>query len=148
MKKVISLLYKQEDTTIFLFGSGKEEDKVLTKWGNEFPNVINTMGKLNLERELLLMSYLDVMLSMDSANMHLASLVQVPVVSIWGATSPALGSYGFGQDIENAVQLDLKCRPCSIHGDLPCLRSDYACLENISENLVVSHIQKVLEKNI
>jgi len=146
MEKVIGILSKQEDITIFLFGAGKEEDKVLTKWAKEFPNVINTMGKLNLERELLLISYLDVMLSMDSANMHLASLVQVPVISIWGATHPSLGFYGFRQDLGNAVQIDLECRPCSVYGDLPCMREDYACLNRISEESVVSHIHNVLEK--
>jgi ADP-heptose:LPS heptosyltransferase len=144
MEKVIEILSKQDNNTIFLFGSGKEEDKVLSKWAKEFPNVINTMGKLNLERELLLISYLDVMLSMDSANMHLASLVQVPVVSVWGATHPSLGFYGFGQDIANAVQIDLECRPCSVYGDQPCMKGDYACLNRISEESVVSRMYNVL----
>lgn len=146
MEKVVERLSNEPNTTVFLFGAGKEEDKVLTKWAKEHPNVINTMGKLNLERELLLIYYLDIMLSMDSANMHLASLVEVPVVSIWGATHPSLGFYGFKQDPENAVQIDLDCRPCSVYGDLPCQRGDYACLERISEDLVISRIHKVLDK--
>ena len=104
------------------------------------------MGKLNLERELMLISYLDVMLSMDSANMHLASLVQVPVISIWGATHPSLGFYGFNQDLDNAIQIDIECRPCSVYGDLPCQREDYACLERISEDMVVSRIHQELNK--
>ena len=44
-----------------------------------------------MRTELNLMSHLDVMLSMDSANMHLASLVNIPVVSVWGATHPYAG---------------------------------------------------------
>jgi ADP-heptose:LPS heptosyltransferase len=147
MEKVVEKLSNEPNTTVFLFGAGKEEDKVLTKWAKEHPNVINTMGKLNLERELLLIYHLDIMLSMDSANMHLASLVEVPVVSIWGATHPSLGFSGFMQDPDNAVQVDLDCRPCSVYGDLPCQRGDYACLERISEDLVISRIHKVLDKN-
>lgn len=146
MEVVVKKLSSEPDTTVFLFGAGKEENKVLAKWAKEYPNVINTMGKLNLERELLLIYYLDVMLSMDSANMHLASLVEVPVVSIWGATHPSMGFYGFKQDPENAVQVDLDCRPCSVYGDLPCQREDYACLEKISEDTVVRYIHKVLDK--
>lgn len=85
MEKVIEILSQRKDTTIFLLGgAGKEENKVLSVWSSKYPNVINPDGKLNLTRELLLISHLDVMLSMDSANMHLASLVQTPVVSIWG----------------------------------------------------------------
>lgn len=146
MEKVIELLSKEDNTTIFLFGAGKEEQAVLAEWNKKYPNIINTAGKLNLEREMLLISYLDVMLSMDSANMHLASLVQVPVVSIWGATHPAIGFYGYNQDPENAIQIDnLSCRPCAIYGELPCERKDYACLNRISEENVVSHIHKVFE---
>ncbi|MDR0824517.1 MAG: glycosyltransferase family 9 protein [Prevotella sp.] len=146
MEKVISKLSGEANTTIFLFGAGKEESRVLTRWAEKYPNVKNATGKLNLEKELLLISYLDVMVSMDSANMHLASLVHVPVVSIWGATHPSLGFYGFNQDPDNAVQIDLDCRPCSVHGNLPCQRGDYACLERIHEDLVISHIHKVLEQ--
>ena len=148
MENVVRMLSEKTDVTVFLFGAGKEEEKVISMWASKYPKVVNTMGKLNLERELLLMSYLDVMLSMDSANMHLASLVQVPVVSIWGATHPSLGFYGFRQDIHNAVQVDLECRPCSVFGDLPCERIDYACLERIAENMVIDRIDQVLEEKI
>ena len=77
------------------------------------------------------MSHLDVMLSMDSANMHLASLTGIPVVSVWGATHPMAGFLGYNQDPENVIQIDLECRPCSIYGNKPCQRGDYACLQNI-----------------
>lgn len=146
MENVVKSLSEKGDITVFLFGAGKEEERVISLWASKYPNVVNTMGKLNLERELLLMSYLDVMLSMDSANMHLASLVQVPVVSIWGATHPSLGFYGFRQDIDNAVQIDLNCRPCSVFGDLPCERNDYACLDRVSEDMIIDRISKVIKR--
>ncbi len=147
MEKVVELLSKDEDTTIFLFGAGKQEKEILSRWEKKLPRIVNVTGKLNLQNELLLISYLDVMLSMDSANMHLASLVEVPVVSIWGATHPAIGFYGFRQDIENAIQVnDLDCRPCSVYGELPCIRYDYACMGQISEQMVVDRIHKVLNK--
>ncbi len=147
MEKVLEMLSAKENYTIFLFGAGKEENKVLSAWSKKYPNVIGIEGKLNLIRELLLISHLDVMLSMDSANMHLSSLVQTPVVSVWGATHPSLGFYGYGQDPDNAVQIkELDCRPCSVYGDLPCFRGDYACLHRITENSIVNKIEKVLEK--
>lgn len=146
MERVVDILSKEEGVTVFLLGSGKEEQRILSAWANKYPGVINPSGKLNLETEMLLISYMDVVLSMDSANMHLASLVQVPVVSIWGATHPSLGFYGFNQDIENAVQIELKCRPCAVYGEIPCQRVDYACLEWITEESVIDRIHKVLEK--
>lgn len=146
MEKVVQLLSEEKDVTIFLFGSGKEENKILSEWARKYPNVINLVGKLNLEKEMLLISYLDVMLSMDSANMHLASLVEVPVVSIWGATHPSLGFYGYNQNLSDAVQIELECRPCAVYGELPCARGDYACLERIPEEYVIARIHDVLKR--
>ena len=90
---------------------------------------------------------MDIMLTMDSANMHLASLVGTPVVSIWGATHPNVGFYGFRQDPNNAVQIDLDCRPCSVFGNKPCANSEqYACMNRISETSVIDKINNILDK--
>ena len=97
-----------------------------------------------MERELILMSHLDVMVSMDSANMHLASLVNTPVVSIWGATHPYCGFMGYGQKAENALQIEnLECRPCSVFGNKPCLHGDYRCLIRITPEMVVQKVMDV-----
>lgn len=61
-------------------------------WEEKYPQVVNASGKLHgISDELILMSHLRLMISMDSGNMHLASLVNIPVVSIWGATHPYAG---------------------------------------------------------
>lgn len=140
MQKVINILAAREDTRIFLFSGGKQEKEITEAWALPHPNVMTVSGKLKLNGELSLMSHLDVMVSMDSANMHLASLVDTPVVSIWGATHPYAGFMGWRQHQENAVQLDLACRPCSIYGNKPCHREDYACLEKITAEMVVEKI--------
>ena len=85
------------------------------------------------------------MVSMDSANMHLASLVQVPVVSVWGATHPFCGFTGWKQSPDNAVQLDLDCRPCSVFGNKPCYRGDYRCLNGIAPEAIVRKVETVLK---
>ena len=91
------------------------------------------------------MSHLDVMLSMDSANMHLASLVATPVVSVWGATHPYAGFMGWNQNPENVIQIPLECRPCSIFGQKACLRGDYACMNRIAPETIVEQIEKNLK---
>ena len=95
-------------------------------------------------QELILMSHLDVMLSMDSANMHLASLTGTPVVSVWGATHPMAGFLGYNQKEENIIQTDLDCRPCSIFGNKKCHRGDYACLQNIPLERIVDRITTLI----
>ena len=91
------------------------------------------------------MSHLNVMLSMDSANLHLASLVGTPVVSVWGATHPYAGFMGWGQSTDNAVQIDLPCRPCSVYGSKPCVRGDFACMNQIEPADIVKRLEKFLE---
>jgi len=89
------------------------------------------------------------MVSMDSTNMHLASLVKIPVISIWGATHPSLGFSGFRQEKENMIGLDnIECRPCSVFGNVLCSRGDLACLNHIPESLILDKIDENLNKSI
>ena len=149
MEEVIQMLIaKYPKARIFLFGRGAKEDRLFPKWTEKMPQCL-FVGKNveNMYQELILMNHLDVMLSMDSANMHMASLTATPVVSVWGATHPYAGFMGWGQSVENAVQLDMPCRPCSIFGNKPCLRGDYQCLEGISPNMIFDKITRILTKN-
>ena len=145
MEQVIQALDTQEGVRIFLFGGGKKEVDILTSWANKYPSATCIAGKLKMDAELALMSHLDVMVSMDSGNMHLASLVNTPVVSIWGATHPLAGFMGWNQSENNAVQVDLPCRPCSVYGNKPCFRKDYACLKNIQSNTITQRILSIIK---
>ncbi len=149
MEKVIQgLIQHYPHIRIFLFGGGSNETPVMNEWAEKYPEVENASAQLNgLQEELILMSHLKVMISMDSANMHLASLVNTPVVSIWGATHPFAGFMGWHQDPHNAVQIELPCRPCSIYGNKPCVRGDFACMKNISPELIIQKISAVISRN-
>ena len=145
---VEQLLAKHPDTRIYLFGKGQREDETFPKWCAAHPQCVYVSQHLNnLRDELILMSHLQVMVSMDSANMHLASLVATPVVSVWGATHPFTGFMGWNQSPENAIQIPLECRPCSIYGQKPCLRGDYACMRNIAPEQIVNRVELILNKH-
>ena len=144
-REVVGRLSAIGGMRMFLFGGGDEEKKVLDAWEKEFPHVTSVVGRLRMQEELALMSKLDVMLAMDSGNMHLASLVGVPVVSVWGATHPYAGFMGWNQAEENVVQLDLPCRPCSIYGNKPCRWGDYRCLTGIRPEVIVGRIRVLTE---
>lgn len=146
MEEVIRMLDAGSHQRIFLFGAGPKEKEILEKWEKQFAHVLSLAGKLKMDAELIVMSHLDVMLSMDSANMHLASLTGIPVLSIWGATHPYAGFMGWNQPYHRAIQTHLPCRPCSIYGNKPCLRHDYACLTSIEPHMVVAHINQQLNE--
>lgn len=141
MESLIDKLSKKEGVRLFLFGGGGAEKETMDAWSAAYPNVEVVGGKLKLNTELVLISMLDVMISMDSANMHFASLVGTPVVSIWGQTHPYAGFYGWKQDPANAVQVDLACRPCSIFGNKPCYRNDWACMQQISNEMILDRLE-------
>ena len=139
MKEVMRLLTHIDGIRLFLLG-GKNDAAKLEQWQTEFPRTSSLAGKMDFRSELDFISGLDVMVTMDSANMHLASLFGVPVVSIWGGTHPYLGFYGWGQDPENAVQVDLDCRPSSVFGNKPCPRGDMACMHMISPIIIYDKV--------
>ena len=146
MEEVVRrIISSHPDARIFLFGRGEREEATFTKWCDEMSQCVYVGRHLtDMRQELILISNLDVMLSMDSANMHLASLTATPVVSVWGATHPYAGFMGWNQSPDTAVQTDLPCRPCSIYGNKPCLRGDFACMRDISPEQIVGKIETVL----
>lgn len=146
MERVVAELAVRPGYKLFLFGGGEKESSVFAQWRSQFGvNVINMAEKrIGIPAELALLSACSVMVSMDSANMHMASLVRLRVVSIWGATHPYCGFMGWHQRREDAVQLDMTCRPCSVYGAKPCARGDYHCMAGISPSLVLKHIDRVL----
>ena len=141
MEEVIAQLSKRENYWIFLMGGGKTEKIALRGIARKNERVISMAEiKHGFTDEYALLSKCDVMLTMDSANMHLASLVGLKSITIWGATAPACGFLGYGQDASIDIQLDLECRPCSIYGERECRFGDYRCLTGIKPDLVVERV--------
>lgn len=143
---LMKLLDREKDVFFFLFG-GKEEAGRLAELYGEFKNSYIVAGRHNMSAELALVSRLGFMVSMDSANMHLAALSGTRTVSIWGATHPAMGFAPAGGQKHIIIQTpgsELGCRPCSVYGARPCIRKDVKnkCLEMISPERVVSEIKK------
>ena len=147
LEEVVRHFNSRPGEKIFIFGFGKNEEKEIEALAAKYPAVVNmAKARLGIPAELSLLSHCDAMLSMDSFNMHLASLVGLPTVSVWGATHPYIGFLGRGQNREDTVQLDMTCRPCSVFGDKPCFRGDYHCLWGINPSIIVRKLQTPSDK--
>lgn len=150
MKEVIDLLIAHphfRNLKIFIFGFGEEESGRIEQWRKDRQNIIN-MAALNIGMlaELALMAHCDAMLTMDSANMHLARLAGLRTISIWGATHPCAGFLPADTPPEDILQVDMDCRPCSIYGSKPCFRGGYPCLNAISPERVVAALDNAINK--
>lgn len=146
MEKVVADLDSRSGMHQFVFAYGKEKEQV-AEWPEKYKSVVLVGGMFTMKQEMALMSKLNAMLSMDSSNMHIASLCGTRVVSVWGATHPNAGFLGVGQKSEDCVQLQLPCRPCSIYGKKPCKYGDYRCLSGIAPEAILKTLGPLQNKD-
>jgi len=133
---------------IFLFGGGKHEIKILNTIENTYKNVINLAGRLSFKEELEVISKLDLMVSMDSGNAHLAAMQQVKTITLWGVTHPYAGFAPFHQPDDYCLISDLEKYPkipCSIYGN-KVINGYENVMETISPDRVIEKIMSVLSK--
>lgn len=146
MQEVIAKLAENKSYKILLFGGGKKEIEILDSFAKPFENVINMAGKIKFQQELHLISNLDVMLSMDSGNAHIAAMLGVKVVTVWGATHPYAGFLPFNQSLENALTSDRNQYPqlpTSVYGN-KMIEGYEEAMRTISPEKIVSSIQSQL----
>ena len=143
MEEVVSQIDSSCLCRQFVFAYGKERTLV-EEWAQKYRSVEIIDPRLGLEGELKIISNMEVMLAMDSSNMHLASITATPVISVWGATHPIAGFMGWGQKPDDCMQLDLPCRPCSIYGKKECIYGDYRCMTGIDPDKVFDKVKAYL----
>lgn len=134
--EVLNLLSSQ-NSKIFLIGG--EADRELSEFlisNSENKNIINTIGKLNILESAELIKRCRVLLTNDSAPLHIANAVNTKVVSLWGATVPQFGFFPYGKNDVVVETEGLTCRPCAIHGGNKCPIGTFVCMRNIQENTV------------
>lgn len=143
MKEVVAKLAENSSYKILLFGGGKKEIEILDSIAQPFENVINMAGKIKFQQELQLISNLDVMLSMDSGNAHIAAMLGVKVITLWGATHPYAGFLPFNQSLDNALTSDRNQYPqlpTSVYGN-KTVEGYQDAMRSISPNEIVQKIQ-------
>lgn len=151
VRELMKLLERVPRLQVVLFGGGADELRVLDELAAGFPNSIVAGHHLKFDDEIKLLPHLDLMVSMDSANMHLAAMAGIPVVSVWGATHPSLGFAPYHQAEENLMQYngpELNCRPCSVFGNKKCIYGDVRCMQYVSVSQVAERIGYLLDHPI
>jgi heptosyltransferase-2 len=100
-------------------------------------------GELSLRASAALIARAAVLVTNDSAPLHLATAVGTPVVAVFGPTVPA---FGFGprglrdRVVEHAA---LSCRPCSAHGPRVCPLAHHRCMRELSIESVAAAVAAV-----
>ncbi|MET0760622.1 MAG: glycosyltransferase family 9 protein [Flavobacterium sp.] len=147
MQKVINELASNQNYKIFLFGGGNKEIEILNSLSKNKNNVIAVAGKIKFQQELQLISNLDIMLSMDSGNAHIAAMLGIKVITLWGATHPYSGFSPFNQPLENALVSDREqfpMLPTSVYGNKIIAGYEDA-MRTISPETVVHKIESLIQ---
>ncbi|MFO7851637.1 MAG: glycosyltransferase family 9 protein [Bacteroidota bacterium] len=145
VRELMQKIQSEYNVYFFLFGNREEAEGLISLASSGKSYIV--AGKHQLETELALISGLEFMISMDSANMHLAALSGIPTVSIWGGTHPMTGWAPTGDQQHLVIGIstsDLDCRPCTIYGKGKCLRKDvkYKCLKDIKPDMVYKRMKQ------
>jgi ADP-heptose:LPS heptosyltransferase len=150
MQIVINELSLNSRNQILLFGGGSAEIEKLNALKNNLDNVIVIAGEISFKQELEIIFNLDLMLSMDSGNAHIAAMYNVPTVTLWGATHPIAGFNPFRQPLINALVSDraqYPLIPTSIYGN-QIVAGYQDAMRTIAPETVVARINKILNKSI
>ena len=145
MQKIVS--YIQEKHNVFLFGFGKLEMETINRWSDVFKNVYSCDFLKGFENEISLISNLDLMISMDSANGHIASIYNVPVITLWGLTHPYAGFTTFNSELENQFCVDREKFPLipnSIYGN-KTIKGYENAMRSISIEEILGRVNKIIE---
>jgi heptosyltransferase-2 len=128
--------------------TGGKEDQILCSEIAGNSEVKNLAGQTTLPQTLALLKKTSVLVCNDSAPTHLAGLVQCPVISIFGPTSPIFGFAPRGKFDEIIQSEHLQCRPCQIHGGNVCPIGTHECMKSVTPEIVLKTVGKVLKRRL
>jgi len=121
-------------------GLGDEIQQAATG-GNGRQRIVNACGKLTLRQSAALIGRAQLLVTNDSAPLHLATAMGTPVVALFG---PTVTEFGFGPMRAGDVALGvdgLLCRPCSSHGPPQCPLGHHRCLRELTVAAVFAAIE-------
>jgi heptosyltransferase-2 len=130
---------------ILLLGD-ESEAKLVGEIGKDVPDdrLVKAVG-FPLGKVMSLIKRCDCFITNDSGPMHIASALGVPVVAIFGPTHPKLGFAPVGS--RNLVLCaDVKCSPCSLHGEKRCGKRSRFCMDLIEPDMVIEAVERLLKE--
>ncbi len=110
--------------------------------------IVNLAGELGFLAAAALIEGASVLVSNDSAPVHLASAMAAPVVEIYGATVPAFGFSPYDVPHRIVQREDLDCRPCAIHGGAKCPIRTFACMRGLEAGRVIEAAEELKRERV
>ncbi|MFY0631936.1 MAG: glycosyltransferase family 9 protein [Flavobacteriaceae bacterium] len=131
---------------IFLFGGGEHEIQILKTLEEKYDHTVSIAGKISFKEELDLIQSMDLMISMDSGNAHLAAMQGIKTITLWGVTHPFAGFAPYNQPPDYCMLPDLEKYPkipCSVYGN-KVIEGYETVMESIDPEEVATKVLSVL----
>lgn len=104
---------------------------------------LNLAGRFDILASAELIRRCHLLITNDSAPLHLANAVRTPVLAIFGPTVERFGCFPYREG-DRVVQIDLSCRPCGKHGHQNCPQGHFRCMREISPGEVIADALEML----
>ncbi len=129
---------------------GQEDEALCESIRGQVPagNCFSAAGMLRFLESAELIRRSALLISNDSAPVHIASAVGTPVVEIFGATAPEFGFTAYGVSHEIVQVEGLTCKPCRIHGGHSCPVRTFDCMKKLEPSRVIEAARRVLNKTL
>jgi len=123
-----------------LVGDSNDKDKAIEILKNvKFKYGYNFCGEFNLLETGVIVKNSQVVITPDSAIMHISSAFNKKIVSVWGSTVPQFGMYPYLKGNNNFVicEVKLNCRPCTRIGKNKCPKKHFYCMNKQDVEFIV-----------
>jgi ADP-heptose:LPS heptosyltransferase len=134
---------------LFFTGSNQESQAVsaVIKKIKKTDRIINLAGKTTIASLLVILNNCDLVISVDSGIMHLASLTQTPLIALFGPESPFI--YGPRSRTATSIWQGLKCSPClKTSNEKITLCKNNVCMKKIAPEMVYQECLKNLPNTL
>ena len=139
--KIIEIINKLRHPVILLGGPDDVERANEIMSAVDSLQVLNFVGKINLEQSASIVKNSDSVLTNDTGLMHIAAAFHKNIVSVWGNTVPELGMYPYLPNESEKCHIveckDVRCRPCSKLGFRECPKKHFRCMMDIDVNSII-----------
>lgn len=123
---------------------GKDDVELAEQIVAVAPNAKNLAGALTFLQTAELVGRASLVISNDSAPVHLASAMGTPVVEIFGATVPEFGFTPWRVEHRIVQKEGMECRPCGIHGGQNCPLRTFDCMKELEAEKVIAAAEDLL----
>jgi len=139
-------LVEKHNAFIFLLAAPNENEycESLKSEIHNQKSVLNLAGKISILESAALMDLCNVVVTNDSANLHLASARKKNVVAIFGSSVEEFGFFPYRTNAKVMQVENLECRPCSHIGLEQCPQQHFRCMKEISVGMVLKAAKEML----